>query len=338
MNIRENYSLKKHNTFGVDVKAKFFITIEDTGEIPEVIEFINETSSPVLVLGEGSNILFTRDFEGCVIHMRIGGIHVVRADDRYYWIKAGGGVLWDDLVENTLRAGMAGLENLSMIPGTAGAAPVQNIGAYGMELREVMEALEAFDLRTGEKRYFRNRECAFGYRDSIFKNELKGRYLITSVVIRLSKEPVFNLTYQPLRERLYELGKRALSADDIRNAVMEIRRKKLPDPTEAGNAGSFFKNPVVDKKTWEKLRKKHPDLPGHKTDRNMIKIPAAWLIELAGWKGRKTVRAGVHDRQPLVLVNTGGATGKEILELSEAIRSSVEKQFGISLIPEVRIM
>ncbi len=337
MNIQNNHSLKTHNTFGIDVTAKYFITIDDTDEIQEAINFLRANPSPVLVLGEGSNILFTKDFDGCIIHVRIGGVHVVKTDDRYYWIKAGGGVLWDDLVCDTLRAGMAGLENLSMIPGTVGAAPVQNIGAYGMELREVMEALEAYDLKSGEKKYFRNRECAFGYRDSIFKNELKGRYMITHVIFRLSRQPVFNLTYKPLRERLYASGKKEISADDIRDAVMKIRREKLPDPAETGNAGSFFKNPVVNKKTWEGLLKKHPDLPGHQVDESRVKIPAAWLIEQAGWKGKRTEHAAVHDRQPLVLINTGGAKGQEIVDLATPIRESVRDLFGIRLEPEVRI-
>ncbi len=338
MNFKENFSLKDRNTFGVEAKAKFFSEIESSGEIPEIIRFIQNNPAPVLVLGEGSNVLFTRDFDGYVLQVRIGGIHVTKTDDRFYWIKAGAGVKWDDLVKNTLRAGMAGLENLSMIPGTVGAAPVQNVGAYGVEIRETLEALEAYDLKTGEKRYFRNRECRFGYRDSIFKNKLKGRFLISSVVFRLNREPVFNLTYRPLREKLYARGQTEISADDIRETVMSIRREKLPDPAVTGNAGSFFKNPVIETDSWETLKKSYPDLPGHSGGEDKIKISAAWLIDRAGWKGKKRGRAAVHEQQPLVLVNTGGATGEEILELSKAVQDSVKRQFGIQLVPEVRIL
>jgi UDP-N-acetylmuramate dehydrogenase len=200
-----------------------------------------------------------------------------------------------------------------------------------------MEALEAYDLQTGEKKYFRNSACAFGYRDSIFKNELKGRYLITNVIFRLNKQAVFNLTYEPLRKKLLESGKKELTASDISAAVKEIRSEKLPDPAITGNAGSFFKNPVIEKSQWDNLKGRHSSLPGHFLDENHVKIPAAWLIEQCGWKGRRSGRAGVHTRQPLVLINTGGATGLEILRLSEAIRFSVKENFGINLIPEVRI-
>lgn len=338
MNFFENHPLLDHNSFGLDVKAKYFIPIDNTKELPGILNFLKSKSAQILVLGEGSNILFTKDFNGAVLHMKIGGIHVVKEDDHYFWIKAGGGILWDKLVTNTLRADMAGLENLTMIPGTVGAAPVQNIGAYGTEISEVMEALEAFDLHTGEKTYFRNNACAFGYRDSIFKNELKGRYLITNVIFRLNKQPVFNLTYEPLRKRLMESGKKELTAHDISTAVKEIRSEKLPDPAITGNAGSFFKNPVIEKSQWDKLKRRHSNLPGHFLDENHVKIPAAWLIEQCGWKGRRSGHVGVHARQPLVLINTGGATGLEIVRLSEAIRSSVKADFGINLKPEVRIL
>lgn len=338
MDVLENYSLFNHNTFGIDVKAKFFIPVASTTDLPAIIDFIKAHNSQVLILGEGSNILFTKDFDGTILHMRIGGIHVVKENDDYYWVKAGGGVQWHELVINTLRAGMSGLENLSMIPGTVGAAPVQNIGAYGAELREVMEALEAFDLTTGEKKYFKNEECAFGYRDSIFKNELKGRFLISNVVFRLNKNPIFNLSYEPLRKKILESGKNDLTAIDISNAVMKIRENKLPDHTSIGNAGSFFSNPIVDKSFWENLKKTYKSIPGHPATDTHVKIPAAWLIEQCGWKGKQIGNVGVHDQQPLVLINTGGASGTEIMKLSEKIQSSVNNKFGISLKPEVRIL
>ena len=338
MDLLENHSLLTHNTFGVDVKAKFFIPVKSTADLPAILDFIQANDSRVLVLGEGSNILFTKDFDGTILHMRIEGIHVVKENDEYYWVKAGGGVQWHELVMNTLHAGMTGLENLPMIPGTVGAAPVQNIGAYGAELRDVMEALEAFDLTTGEKTYFKNEECEFGYRDSIFKNELKGRFLITNVVFRLNKNPRFNLSYEPLRKKMFELEEHDLTADDICSAVMEIRQNKLPDPAITGNAGSFFKNPVVDKLFWDNLKKTHASIPGHPVTDTHIKIPAAWLIEQCGWKGKRFGHTGVHDQQALVLINTGGASGTEILNLSKKIQSSVKDKFGISLKTEVRIL
>ncbi len=338
MELLKNHSLLTHNTFGVDVKAKYFIPVISTADLPAILDFIQANDSRVLVLGEGSNILFTKDFDGIILHMQIEGIHVVKEDDEYYWVKAGGGIQWHELVMNTLQAGMTGLENLSLIPGTVGAAPVQNIGAYGAELRDVMEALEAFDLTTGEKIYFKNEECEFGYRDSIFKNELKGRFLITNVVFRLNKKPGFNLSYEPLRKKILKSGKGDLTADDISSAVMEIRRNKLPDPTITGNAGSFFKNPIVDNSFWENLRKTHTSIPGHPVTDTHVKIPAAWLIEQCGWKGKRFEHAGVHDQQALVLINTGSATGAEILSLSKKIQSSVKSKFGIALSPEIRIL
>jgi len=338
MNHLKNHSLLTHNTFGIDVKAKYFIPVISTADLPAILDFIKANNSRVLVLGEGSNILFTKDFDGIILHMQIEGIHVVKENDEYYWVKAGGGIQWHELVMNTLRAGMTGLENLSMIPGTVGAAPVQNIGAYGAELRDVMEALEAYDLTTGEKKYFKNEECDFGYRDSIFKNELKGRFMITNVVFRLNKKPGFNLSYEPLRKKMFELGEHDLTADDICSAVMEIRQNKLPDPAITGNAGSFFKNPVVDKLFWDNLKKTHTSIPGHPVTDTHTKIPAAWLIEQCGWKGKRFGHVGVHDQQALVLINTGGASGTEILNLSKKIQSSVKDKFGIALSPEIRIL
>jgi len=338
MNILENHSLLSYNTFGVDVKARYFIPVVSTSDLPAIIDFIHANNYRVIVLGEGSNILFTKDFDGIILQMQIGGIHVVKENDEYYWVKAGGGVKWHELVTNTLRAGMTGLENLSMIPGTVGAAPVQNIGAYGTEFREVMEALEAFMLETGEKKYFKNKECAFDYRDSIFKNELKDHFLISNVVFRLNKKPVFNLSYEPLKKKILESGKSDLTAIDISRAVMEIRQNKLPDPAITGNAGSFFKNPIVERSFWENLKNTYKLIPGHPATDTQMKIPAAWLIEQCGWKGKQVGNVGVHDQQPLVLINNGDANGTEIMNLSKKIQSSVKSKFGISLKPEVRIL
>jgi UDP-N-acetylmuramate dehydrogenase len=338
MEIIPNQPLEQYNTFGVQATAKQFIAVKKVAEAVEILQGKKSKNVPLMILGEGSNVLFTGDFEGLILKNEIGGIHVVREDDDYVWVKAGGGVIWHQLVESCIRAGFGGIENLSLIPGTVGAAPVQNIGAYGVELREVMEALEAYELKTGKKRYFRNNECRFGYRDSIFKNELRQQFIITNVILRLDKTPKFNLSYGVLQETIEPVHPGKLTLRHVSDAVIKIRSSKLPDPSKTGNAGSFFKNPNVSRQTYHRLRMKHPDLPGFEQDEDNVKIPAGWLIEQCGWKGKRLGNAGVHENQALVIVNYGGATGKEILDVAEKIRASVLKRFGINLIPEVNIL
>jgi UDP-N-acetylmuramate dehydrogenase len=337
MEILKNHSLKKYNTFAVEAKAAQYVVAQD---VMALSQWLASTPKPrkVLVLGGGSNLLFTRNFNGLVIRNAIDGIHVVRDDDRYIWVKAGGGVRWHHLVDSCIRAGFSGLENLSLIPGTVGAAPVQNIGAYGVELCEVMEALEAYHLKTGTRRYFRNSDCQFSYRNSIFKHELKGQYIITNVVFRLSKKPEFNISYGALRDVIGSMHVDDLTPRIVSDAVIRIRSAKLPDPEKLGNAGSFFKNPVIDQKDFEGLKIRFPDLTGYPVETGKIKISAGWLIEQCGWKGKSMGMAGVYEHQALVLVNRGTQDGREISRLAGKVRQSVQDRFGIVLDPEVTIL
>ncbi len=338
MEIEKNYPLRKLNTFGLTVSSRYFVDLKSQDE---AIRFLNsgmQLNERTLVLGGGSNILFTHDFEGLIIKVSIPGIYVVREDDHFYWVKAGAGVIWHDLVEACVKANFGGIENLSLIPGSVGAAPVQNIGAYGVELKDTFEALEAIDLENGEKQYFRKDECRFGYRDSIFKNELRDKYLITNVILRLHKEPVLNTAYGQIEKVLKETGREKFTIRDVSDAVIALRRSKLPDPHELGNAGSFFKNPVISHEFFAKIQMSYPKVPHYPEPDNKIKIPAAWLIEQCGFKGKKHKGAAVHTDQPLVLVNYAEATGSDIVELSELIREKVHEVFDILLEPEVRII
>lgn len=337
MEIIKNQSLKKYNTFGVEARASAYIVADDAIVLGR---WLADTprQERILVLGGGSNLLFTKDFDGCVIRNAIEGIHVVREDSRYIWVKAGGGVEWHRLVDSCISAGFGGLENLSLIPGTVGAAPVQNIGAYGVELCEVMEALEAYELKTGTKRYFRNSECHFSYRNSIFKNELRDQYIITNVVFRLNKKPEINISYEALRDVIAAMHVEELTPRIISDAVIRIRTAKLPDPETLGNAGSFFKNPVIDAEQFAKLQRRFPAMAGYTAGAGKVKIAAGWLIEQCGWKGKTTGRVGVYDRQALVLVNLGTTDGREIAQLATDIRKSVHERFGIMLDPEVTIL
>ncbi len=338
MEIHSNHPLREYNTFGVQVMARAFVIIKSATELEDLLPGHDKHALPMMVLGEGSNILFTQDFDGLIIKNAIDGIHVVKEDDEYTWVKAGAGVNWHHLVDSCIKAGFGGIENLSLIPGTVGAAPVQNIGAYGVELREVMEALEAYEITSGQKRYFRNSECKFGYRDSIFKNELKDRYIISNVILRLDKNPKLKLSYGNLKATLETMGISQPTLRDVSDAVIRIRKSKLPDPSIIGNAGSFFKNPIVSTAAFETLVKMYPQIPGYLQDSQHVKIPAAWLIEQCGWKGKRVGQAGVHTDQALVLVNYGNASGKEILGIARDIETAVQKKFNIALASEVNIM
>ena len=330
----ENYSLKPHNTFDIEAKAKFFFEFTEIQDLKVFLES-NTTwkEEKLLIIGEGSNILFLDDFDGLVIHPNIPGLYPIKEDRNHIWIQVGAGEVWDEFVRYCVDAQLGGVENLSLIPGTVGAAPVQNIGAYGQEVRSVIETVKAFDLQAGQEVEFSNEECRFSYRNSIFKRELKNKVIITSVIFKLNKFPEFRLDYSKLEEKVNERGE--VNLENIKQAVIEIRSSKLPDVKELGSAGSFFKNPEVDIETAEKLEAQFGEMPVYQSVRGKVKLAAGWLVENAGWKGFREGDVGVHDKQALVLVNYGNATGKEIFELSEKIRLSVLEKFGINLEREV---
>lgn len=335
MQLKENFSLKNYNTFGIDVRARYFAAVASVSALKEVLA---ENRRPVYLLGGGSNILLTSDVVGLVIKNNISGKEVVQEDEGSVTVAIGAGENWHQFVGWCLERDYAGIENLSLIPGTVGAAPLQNIGAYGVELKEVFEKLEAVELESGEVKTFTGKECQFGYRDSIFKRELKGKFCITKVFLRLSKIPRINLSYGALRKIFAEKGIQNPSIREVSDAVIHIRRSKLPDPSELGNAGSFFKNPEIEKAQFEPLQKRFPGIvyyPLPEEDR--FKIPAGWLIEKAGWKGKRIGDAGCHAKQALVLVNYGEATGLELKKLAAQISDSVEEMFGIRLDMEVNI-
>lgn len=327
-----DYSLLKHNTFGMDVRAERFIEYVSEEELISILPLLHEHR--FLHIGGGSNILFCGNYDGIILHSAIAGISVVAEDEASVSVKVGAGVLWDDFVSYAVEKGWSGAENLSLIPGEVGASAVQNIGAYGVEAKDLIENVETIDLTDGTRRVFLNAECVYGYRKSIFKNELKGRYAVTYVTYRLSKVFQPKIDYGNVREKLQ--GKE-LTPENVRNAVIDIRQSKLPDPEVIGNAGSFFMNPVVSLEKYEVLKTENPDMPHYIVDGG-VKIPAGWLIEKCGWKGKSLGRAGVCPNQALVLINLGGATGRDIVALSNAVCKSVSEKFGISISPEVNII
>jgi UDP-N-acetylmuramate dehydrogenase len=335
MRIERNLSLKPYNTFGLDYKAERLIHLESVGEASSFFRE-RENNDKLFILGGGSNLLFTGDFDGELIHPQIGGISIDSVDSDKVIVAAGAGIIWDSLVEWTVEKGFSGVENLSHIPGETGATPVQNIGAYGVEVREVINKVEALSTTDGSLHYFDNKECGFGYRKSIFKGSEKGKFLVTRVFFNLTTSPSYNLDYGSLKEEVIRLGE--ISARNIRKAVINIRHSKLPEPEIMGNAGSFFKNPVVSDALAGDLLKKFPRMPYYTESQGMIKIPAAWLIDQCGWKGKRTGDAGVHEKQALIIVNYGKASGKEIYKLSEAICKSVDEKFGIELEREVEVV
>lgn len=330
----ENYALKPHNTFGVEASARYFFEFTELEDLDTFVQS-NETwkDLPLLVLGGGSNILFRNDFEGLALHPNVPGIGRVYEDRQYIWLEAGAGEIWDDFVKYCVNYQLGGVENLSLIPGSVGAAPVQNIGAYGQEVSHVIERVKGYDLQQKKPVEFAAADCEFAYRNSLFKRELKNRYIITSVVFKLEKFPEFNLGYGQVEEKVNTLGE--VNLHNIRQAVIEIRSSKLPDVNELGNAGSFFKNPVVDAGFAEKIRQRFPDIPVYPVNENEIKLAAGWLIEKTGWKGRREGHVGMHAKQALVLVNYGNASGNDIFEFSEKISQAVFEKFGIQLEREV---
>ncbi|MFD2932358.1 UDP-N-acetylmuramate dehydrogenase [Spirosoma flavum] len=340
LNIQSHVSLKPYNTFGIDANARYLVEVNSEEDLRTLLQLTEFIDNPKLILGGGSNVLLCHDFNGLVVKMNIQGIEVVRESDTHVYIKAGAGVNWHALVLFCVGKGYAGVENLSLIPGTVGAAPMQNIGAYGVELEQVFESLTAVHILTGEKQTFTHANCAFGYRESIFKRELKGQYIISSVTFQLDKEPTFHTRYGAIQETLTEMGveEKDLSIKAISESVIRIRRTKLPDPNQIGNAGSFFKNPEIPKAQFDALKAQYPALPGYPMSDDVVKIPAGWLIEQAGWKGYRSGDAGVHTKQALVLVNYGNATGDEILLLAKKVQESVFSQFGVTISPEVNVI
>lgn len=337
MNILENISLKAYNTFGIDKTARFFAIAKTIEELKEALLWAKSQEIKTLILGGGSNILLTQNQDALVIKIEIEGINVIRENSDFYWVEVGAGVVWHDLVLTSIENNWAGLENLSLIPGTVGASPMQNIGAYGIEIKDVFDTLKALNNETLEVREFNAVDCAFGYRESIFKYELKDKYVICSVVFRLRKEPEFHTEYGAIKETLDIAGVKELSLKNISNAVIQIRQSKLPDPKEVGNAGSFFKNPTISTEKFELLKAQFPTIPGYPNTEG-VKVPAAWLIEQCGWKGKRFGEIGVHSKQPLVLVNYGDGDGNEIKDLAEKIQLSVLEKFDINIQPEVNFL
>lgn len=338
MNIHENYSLQPFNTFGLAVSARYFVSADTVADLQQILVHPIYGKMPKLILGGGSNILFTKDFEGLVIKINIKGIDKIKEDDDHVWLKVGAGENWHQFVLHCIEKGYAGLENLSLIPGTVGAAPMQNIGAYGVEIKDVFEELEAISMADGSVHIFGNQACQFGYRQSIFKLAAKDQYVIVSATFRLNKKPVFNTSYGAIQETLDQFNVKTLTIKAISDAVIYIRQSKLPDPLKIGNAGSFFKNPSIEPTLYAQIKEVFPAVPGYAQPDGLIKVPAGWLIEQCGWKGKAVGNAGVHANQALVLVNRGNARGEEIKQLAEAVQTSVQEKFGIALSPEVNII
>ncbi|MCC6385404.1 MAG: UDP-N-acetylmuramate dehydrogenase [Bacteroidia bacterium] len=338
MNIRQHISLKPFNTFQIDIRANRVIECKTPDELKEAIRLATESEEKLMVLGGGSNVLFTDDFDGTILLNRISGIEITSENEEYVFVKASSGEVWHELVMWCVRNNYAGIENMSLIPGRVGAGPIQNIGAYGVELKDVLHQVEVIMIDSGETRILSNAACQFGYRDSIFKRDMKGKCIIISVTLKLSKKPVIHASYGSIK---HELGKKGITQPTIRDiseAVIHIRQSKLPDPHTLGNAGSFFKNPEVEKAFFEQLKIKHPSIPGFEHHPGTIKVPAGWLIEQCGFKGKQFGNTGAHKDQALVLVNYGNATGKEILRLAQLIIKTVEESFGITLKTEVNII
>ena len=339
MIIKKNTSLKPYNTFGVDVKSKLFVEFSDIDTLQNITQdsiFTREKQQ--LILGGGSNLLFTKDFDGIVLKNNLKGIELLNEDDNYYYVRCQAGEVWHNFVLTCIEHNWAGLENLSLIPGNVGASPMQNIGAYGIEIKDRFDSLEALHIESGEIKTFDNKACKFGYRESVFKTIYKNQFIILSVTYKLLKTPKINTSYGAIEQELEKMGVSSPTIKNVSDAVIAIRSSKLPNPKEIGNAGSFFKNPVVSEEQKNKVLNNHPDAPNYPQQGGTFKLAAGWLIEQAGWKG-KTIdeRYGVHKKQALVLVNYGNSTGREIYNLSEEIIASVKEKFGITLEREVNI-
>ena len=334
--MKKKFSLKSLNSFGIDVNADNFCSVENLNEL---FKFLKTKPSNLFILGGGSNILFTKNVEGTVLHINLKGIEILKESNLFSEVKVSAGENWHDFVLWSIDKNLGGLENLSLIPGNVGTAPIQNIGAYGVELKDNFVSCEAINLSTLEIETFTNLECKFGYRNSIFKSEKRGKYIIISVTFKLTnKNHNIKTSYGDIKKQLEKNSIKHPTIKDISDAVILIRKSKLPDPKVIGNAGSFFKNPIINSKTFSTIIKQFPNIPNYKISKEEIKIPAGWLIEKAGFKGKKFNTYGVHDKQALVLVNYGNASGKEILELSQLIQKTIITIFGIKLEREVNII
>ena len=333
-----SHSLLDLNTFHMDVKAQWFAAFSSKAELRVLLAERTVTEESLLILGGGSNILFTEDFEGVVLKNNIKGIHIVEETNESILVDVGAGENWHQFVLHAVSKGWSGIENLSLIPGCVGASPIQNIGAYGVEVKDVIASVEAVSIDTKESRQFSNRECQFGYRDSIFKREEKGKWVITKVRFALRKNATLNTTYGAIKDTLDKMGISVPSIYDVSQAVISIRRSKLPDPAQIGNAGSFFKNPEISVNQFNSLKENYPNIVSYPIDASKVKVPAGWLIETAGWKGKNFGNYGVHKDQALVLVNYGNANGDDIKKLAQSITHSIWETFGIQLETEVNII
>jgi UDP-N-acetylmuramate dehydrogenase len=336
MEFKKDFNIKAYNTFGLSISAKYFAPFHSVSELQNLLSKVPTDTK--MILGGGSNILFTKDFDGTILQNQIKGIQKVREDNQFVYLEVGGGEVWHDFVLYCIEKNWGGVENLSLIPGSVGASPMQNIGAYGVEIKDVFEELKALEIETGEIHHFSHEACKFGYRESVFKRELKDKYIILSVTYRLSKNPEVNTQYGAINDELNAMEVQIPTIKNVSDAVIAIRQSKLPNPAEIGNAGSFFKNPVVSNDIVDQIKIDYPNIPVYPIDEASSKIPAGWLIEQAGWKGKKRENYGVHAKQALVLVNYGGAKGSEIIDLSSEIIQSILTRFGVELEREVNVV
>lgn len=337
MHIQTNFSLKNYNTFGIEAKAKEFVTVHSKDELIEILQ--QNPTSKKFILGGGSNMLLTQDIDALVIHLDLKSKKVIDENDDFVWVESQAGENWHEFVLWTIEQNFGGLENLSLIPGNVGTTPIQNIGAYGVEIKDTFVLCEAIHIETQELLVFTNEKCKFGYRESIFKNEIKDEFIITSVVFKLTKHNhKLNTSYGAIEAELEKQLIKNPSLKDVSNAVIAIRESKLPNPKELGNSGSFFKNPVILKSDFEKIQQNFPEIPHYVVSETEVKVPAGWLIEQAGFKGKRFGDAGIHKNQALVLVNYGNATGQEILEVSKNIQKTIFETYGISIEAEVNII
>lgn len=338
MTVQQNVSLKSFNTFGIDAHAEYFTQVNSIENLKEIIYEKQFVSTSKLILGGGSNMLLTKNVSGLVVKNNLKGIEKIYEDDNHVHIKSAAGEVWHELVMWCIEKNYAGIENLSLIPGSVGAGPMQNIGAYGVELKNSFYELEAMHIKTGERRTFNADECQFGYRQSVFKTDFKNQFVITSVTLKLNKHPHFNISYGAIETELKRMNIDELNVRNISNAVINIRKSKLPDPAVIGNAGSFFKNPEIAKEQFVNLKTKFPDCVGYDLENGNVKLAAGWLIEQCGWKGKVVGHTGSHKNQALVLVNYGGASGAEVLQLAKDIQQSVKDKFEVELEMEVNII
>jgi len=337
MEIQTNFSLKNHNTFGIEAKAKQFVAVHNTTELRSILE--QNKSEKKFILGGGSNMLLTQDINALVIHVDLKGKKIIKENDDFVWVESQAGENWHEFVLWTINQNLGGLENMSLIPGNVGTTPVQNIGAYGTEIKDTFYSCEAMTIENQEMKTFTKEECHFGYRESVFKNEVKDKYIITSVIFKLTKRNhKINTSYGDITAELAKNNITNPSLKDVSNAVIAIRQSKLPDPKELGNSGSFFKNPILLKSDFEKIHQQFPEMKYYEVSETEVKVPAGWLIEQAGFKGKRFGDAGIHKNQALVLVNYGNATGKEILNVSKNIQETIFRNFGIRIEAEVNVI